>query len=128
MTPLLALVIGLGGGLGAVARWALDRAMATLGGSFPLGILVVNLSGSLLIGVLDGAALAVGAAADAGWVLALGGGVIGGYTTFSTAMVDTVRLLGERRGGAALLNAAGTVVGAVLAVLLGVVVGAAIAG
>ncbi|MCS0499185.1 fluoride efflux transporter CrcB [Protaetiibacter mangrovi] len=103
MTPLLILVVAVAGGLGAVARFVLDGLIRSRAGSrMPWGTLAINLSGSLLLGLLVGA---VGAGALPGeWQWALGTGFLGGYTTFSTASFETVRLLQERRYGAALMT------------------------
>jgi fluoride exporter len=75
------------GALGAVARFRLDSAVsARFPGDFPLGTLVVNLSGSFALGMLVGAAVTHRVA------FLLGTGFMGGYTTFSTWMVETERL------------------------------------
>jgi CrcB protein len=85
------------GGLGAVARYRVGAAVAArVGGAFPIGTLVVNLTGTLALGVL------VGAAVPARAELLLGIGFLGGYTTFSTWMVETARL-GEAREVALLI-------------------------
>ena len=113
-----ALLICLLGGLGAMARFAVDGAVrqrwAT---SWPAGTVVVNISGSLLAGLLAGAALsgALGATAAAAAVT----GFCGGYTTFSTAMTDTVRLARDGSARRAALNAVGTALLTVLAVAAG---------
>lgn len=119
---LVALAIGVAGGLGAGARYLLDQGVpARLRARFPLGILLVNLSGSFALGILTGAALGD----PVGTILATG--FLGGYTTFSTASLDTVRLLRARRFGAALVNGLGmlcaTVGLAVLGILLGISLG-----
>jgi CrcB protein len=75
------------GALGAVARFRLDSAVsAWLPSDFPLGTLVVNLTGSFALGVL------VGASATHRIAFLLGTGFLGGYTTFSTWMVESERL------------------------------------
>jgi CrcB protein len=75
------------GALGAVARFRLDSAVsARFPGDFPLGTLVVNLTGSFALGMLVGASVAHRVA------FLLGTGFMGGYTTFSTWMVESERL------------------------------------
>jgi fluoride exporter len=85
----LPLVIGIGlvGGIGAIARFLLDRAVATrLGREFPFGTLAVNLTGAFVLGALVGAALS-----DNAFRLA-GTGLIGAFTTFSTWALESHRL------------------------------------
>jgi CrcB protein len=75
------------GALGAVARFRVDAAVsARLPGDFPFGTLVVNLTGSFVLGILVGASVSHRVA------FLLGTGFMGGYTTFSTWMVETERL------------------------------------
>ena len=75
------------GALGAVARFRVDSAVsARLPSDFPLGTLVVNLTGSFALGVLVGASVSHRVA------FLLGTGFTGGYTTFSTWMVESERL------------------------------------
>ena len=87
MTVGLLLGIGLAGGVGAVTRFVVDGVVATRAVSeFPLGTFVVNLSGAFALGVVAGAALGD----DAYRLLATG--LLGGYTTFSTWMLESQRL------------------------------------
>lgn len=90
------IAIGAAGGVGAITRFVVDRAIATTGGVFAFGTLVVNLSGTTVLGLLIGLALR----GDA--LLVAGTGAIGSYTTFSTWMLETHRLGedGERALGA----------------------------
>jgi CrcB protein len=75
------------GALGAVARFRLDSSVsARLPSDFPFGTLVVNLTGSFALGVLVGASVSHRVA------FLLGTGFTGGYTTFSTWMVESERL------------------------------------
>ena len=75
------------GALGAAARFRVDAAVSARWPSdFPLGTLVVNLSGAVPLGLL------VGAAVPHRMLLVLGTGFLGGYTTFSTWMVESERL------------------------------------
>ncbi|GAA4840433.1 fluoride efflux transporter CrcB [Luteimicrobium xylanilyticum] len=80
------------GGVGAVARFVVD---GTIKGrwtrAFPVATFVINVTGSFVIGVLAGS-LAYGPLTANGYLL-LATGFCGGYTTFSTAMVETVRLV-----------------------------------
>jgi len=86
------------GALGAVARFRVDSAVsARFPSDFPVGTLVVNLTGAFALGVLLGAAVPHRAA------LVLGTGFMGGYTTFSTWMVESERL-GENGDVAGLLR------------------------
>jgi CrcB protein len=90
--------VGVFGALGAVARFRLDAAVsARMPATFPLGTLTVNLTGSFALGVIGGTALTHRLA------LVLGTGFMGGYTTFSTWMVESVRL-GEGGDVASLLR------------------------
>lgn len=92
MTPLL---ISLAGGLGAVSRFAADGLLRTVVGRlFPWSTIIINVSGSLFLGVISGITLY-----HAGTDIKLiwGTGFCGGYTTFSTASYEAVRLVEERR-------------------------------
>ena len=99
MTPLAWVAVGLLGGLAAAARFAIDAEIAARARSeFPLGILAVNLSGALALGVVAGAALH-GVA-----LTIVAGGGIGSYTTFSTWILDSHRLEAGGRADLAWLN------------------------
>lgn len=109
------------GGLGAVARFSLDRAVnKRVGRPFPFGTLVVNLSGALLLGFLAGLTLSPNLA------LVAGTGFVGSYTTFSTWMLETQRLGEERQVVAAFANIAVSVVLGLAAAWLGQSIGAAL--
>ena len=125
----VAMVLGcaaLGGGLGAAARYAVDEwVTARWRRHFPLGIFLVNVTGSLLLGLLVGLVTPPVAttAAPAVWTALVGTGVLGGYTTFSTASLDAVRLVRAGRGGMALGYAVGTMLATICAALLGLWLG-----
>jgi len=86
------LAVGVLGGLGALARFLLDGLVSTTSGArFPLGTLLVNLSGALVLGLLVGIALS----GDA--YLLAGSALIGSYTTFSTWMLESHRLAEDGR-------------------------------
>lgn len=121
-----ALLVALCGGLGAMARYGLDRAITAVARrrerrvpGYPWGITAVNLSGSLALGLL------LGLAVDSPAVLT---GFLGGYTTFSTASLDTLRLFRERRIGAALLNGLGMLLGCAVLAALGIILGQSLRG
>lgn len=114
MTPLL---IALAGGLGACARFLLDSVVSKLRAPLPLGTIVVNVSGSFLLGLLTGWLL-TGGPPDA--VSVAGTGFLGGYTTFSTASVEGARLARAGRNWSLLLHAAGTALLGIAAAGLGV--------
>ena len=118
MTPLLFLAIAAAGGVGATARFCLDGFVRSrLGDAFPFGTMIVNVTGSLLLGLVTG--LAMNHLLAPGWSLVLGVGVLGGYTTFSTASFETVRLIQARRYLAALFNGIGMLAASVAAAALG---------
>jgi CrcB protein len=110
--------VGLAGAAGAMARFIVDgHILARIGGRFPLGTAVINLTGALALGII------AGAAAGHEFTLVVGTGFIGAYTTFSTWMLETV-LLGESgRSTAALVNAAGQLVIGVAVAALGFAIG-----
>jgi CrcB protein len=84
--------VGVLGGIGSIARFVLDGAVARrLGRDFPYGTLAVNVSGALALGVLVGVAIS-----GDGYRL-IGTGVLGAYTTFSTWMLETHRLAEDGR-------------------------------
>lgn len=125
MTPLLFLIISVAGGVGAALRFVLDGLLRSrLPRGFPWSTVVINVSGSFLLGFVT--ALTLGQLMPSPVALVIGTGVMGGYTTFSTSSVETVRLLGGRRVVPALVNALGTVVLAVLAAGAGLVLGSAL--
>lgn len=93
------LLVMLGAAAGAPCRWLLDRAVqARHDSTFPWGTFVINVLGSLMLGLL------LGAGAAHQMVLLLGTGFCGGFTTFSTFGFETLRLTEEGSGAEALLN------------------------
>ena len=120
MSPWL-LVAALAGGAGAGLRYVVDRLLTPASGlRFPVGILVVNVSGSFALGVVTGLGTAI--APELSMVLGLG--LLGGYTTFSTVSVETVLLAQRRRWRDAAANLFGTLVLAALAAGAGLLLGA----
>ena len=105
------------GAVGAPLRYLVDGAVARrAGGLVPWGILVVNVSGSFLFGLVTGLALHHGVGRTPRIVI--GTGFCGAFTTFSTFTVETVRLLEEGRGReAAVIVGLSLVLGALAAAL-----------
>jgi CrcB protein len=113
------LLMALLGGLGAATRFVVDGWFRGRWSTrLPLGTIVINTTGSLLLGFVGGA-LVTGAFAPSVYTIA-GTGFCGGYTTFSTAMVETVRLAQAGAYRRALVNAFGSLVVTVAAAALGV--------
>jgi CrcB protein len=115
-----ALLVALGGALGSVLRWAvaIGVARATREPQFPWGTLVVNLAGSLLIGVLLGLATDRGALATPARLF-LVTGLLGGFTTFSAFSWEALALLRAGHTGAAGGYVASSVLGGLLAAAAG---------
>ncbi|MFO7286872.1 MAG: fluoride efflux transporter CrcB [Gammaproteobacteria bacterium] len=112
--------VALGGALGSVGRYAVGRVVARVAdGGFPFATLLVNVSGSMLIGVLAGLATAgrhsLPAAAEAFLLI----GVLGGFTTFSSFSLETLLLVRAGEWTAAVVNVLGSVALCLLAVSLG---------
>ena len=87
------LLIALGGGLGAVLRYLVDGALRARLSFWATA--AINVSGSFVLGLLAGAVAGGGLGGTA--LAVLGTGVCGGYTTFSTANVETLTLLRDKR-------------------------------
>ncbi|MFT4259389.1 MAG: CrcB family protein [Microbacterium sp.] len=119
MSPLLFVGAALAGGVGAALRYLVDLWVASVvGRRFPWGIFAVNLSGSFALGIVT--------TALPDQALLLGAGLLGGYTTFSTAMLDTVALWRDGERPASVFNAIGTLVLGLLAAAAGLLLGASL--
>jgi fluoride exporter len=104
-----AVIICVAGGVGAALRLMLDGLIrAQIKSTYPVGTTVINLTGSFLLGLLTG--LATSQMVPHQWQLIIGTGLLGGYTTFSTASFETVRLIEDRRYIAAAFNGLGMLV------------------
>jgi len=120
-------VVAAGGVVGALARYALLDAFPHPPGRFGWAAFAINVSGCLVIGVL----MVLITEARPAHRLArpfLATGVLGGYTSFSTYVVDTQRALLAGAPGVALLYAAGTVAAAIAATWAGIRVTRALTG
>jgi fluoride exporter len=117
------ILVGIGGLLGAVSRYLVDGWVARLtAASFPWGTLVINVSGSLVLGFLFALSVERGVLPSEIRPAVLIG-FIGAYTTFSTWMLESWRLVEDGSYLAAFANVAGSVVLGVAAVVLGLVLG-----
>ena len=117
------ILIGLGGFAGAISRYLVDGFVVDrTGGAFPWGTLVVNLSGSFILGLLFArtAERAILPADIRGPVMI---GFIGAYTTFSTYMLESWTLLEGGSWAPALANLGGSVVLGLVAVAAGLTLG-----
>ena len=127
-TLLKLLLIGAGGFAGAIARYAIQALGSAIapGARFPLGTLIANLAGCLLIGLLMYFVDASPRLPDS-WRLVLIVGLLGSMTTFSTFGYDTFALIREHHLGLALLNISLSLTLGLAAVALGWGIGRALA-
>jgi CrcB protein len=113
-----ALLVAVGGALGALARHGLVLLITRLGlTSFPYGTLCVNVLGSFAAGALVGWLAAREDAASLRLFCSVG--LLGGFTTFSAFSTDALNLVREQRPGAALAYVAGSVAVALAVAALG---------
>ena len=112
----------LAGAVGAVLRYEVERAVRRRSRSdLPVGILLVNVSGSFALGLVVG--LAEHLDIPSLVVTVVGTGLLGAYTTFSTFSVDTVALAERGRVGAAAANIGVSLVAGLAAAALGLALG-----
>ena len=111
----LAFLAAVAGGLGAALRFLIDMSIpAKARASFPWGTWLINITGSFVLG------LVAGPLTGAVWGPIFTVGLLGGYTTFSAASLETVSLAEDGRWGAALFYGRGTLAICVVAALGGV--------
>ena len=119
LNPLL--IVFFGGGLGAALRYLVNQAMGRLVSiEFPLGIMAINISGSLVMGIAAGY-FAFKAGED--WTqnarLFVTTGILGGYTTFSAFSLDAMLLYERGEAMTALVYVVGSVVLSILGLAAG---------
>lgn len=118
MSAATVIAVGLIGGLGAVGRLLVDaNVSARLAIRFPIGTFVVNMAGSLALGVL------AGITADAETLRLLAVGLLGSFTTFSTWMYESQRLVEDGESGPAMANIVGGLVVGVSLAWIGLQIG-----
>ncbi len=121
-----AILVGVGGFFGSVARYLIDRRVTHwTGGTLPWGTFVVNVSGSFAIGLLF-AVIVERAALGANLRAPLMIGFIGAYTTFSTLMLESWRMVEDGAWQVALVNIGGSILVGMVAVITGVLIGRSI--
>lgn len=117
----------LGAALGAPARYLVDRAVQSGHSSaFPWGTLTVNIAGSLVLGLLTGAALVGSGSRDLSTLL--GVGFCGALTTYSTFSYETFRLIEDRDLFYAVANVTISLIGGLGAASLGVTIARSVWG
>ena len=119
-------MVGIGGFIGAIARFALGGYIAIrLGIRFPYGTFVINISGSFVIGFML-TMLAQNPAINPNWRYLIPIGFVGAYTTFSTFEYETLRSIQDGQMLIAMLYVSSSVIVGFIAVWLGVVAGRAL--
>ena len=112
-------LVFIGGGLGASLRHAINVGCARACGiNFPYGTFVINITGSLVMGIIAGY-LALKGEASQPWRLFVMTGILGGYTTFSAFSLDAVTLYQRGEMGWALFYVLGSVVLSIAGLLAG---------
>jgi CrcB protein len=122
-TPARTALVAAGGAAGTYARWRLALAAPVAPQAFPTTTFLVNVAGAALLGYLVGRVPVTGARSEA-VRLALGTGVLGGFTTFSTYAVEVAHRL-PHHGGTAVGYALASVAAGVVAAVVGLAAGAA---
>ena len=122
MSPLTFSLLSIAGGIGAATRFLIDgRLRETMHPEFEWATSIINLSGSFVLGLLTG--LTDVELVSANVSVVIGTGFLGGYTTFSTASLETVTLLRAGRHGQALMSGVGMLVGCVALAAAGLWIG-----
>ena len=116
------LLVGLGGALGAIARYLLGvQATRAIGHGWPYGTFAANVLGGLAMGLLAGWLAHRGGADQERWRLVLGVGVLGGFTTFSAFSLETALMIERREWTQAAVYSLGSVVLSVAALFAGLI-------
>lgn len=114
----IAVVIGIGGAIGALGRYAISFGLPDLPGKFPIGTFIVNCTGSVVLGAILTLLSADFPRHRSRAFLCTG--VLGGYTTFSTLSVETLDLLRVHHVVGAFVYMGATVIAGLVSVVLGI--------
>jgi CrcB protein len=113
-------LVFLGGGLGAALRHGVNRAaLALVGPAIPAGTIIVNVVGSLAMGLLIGILAAVPGGTSQNLRLFVATGVLGGFTTFSAFSLDALTLWERGQSAAAIVYVVGSVALSLAAIAAG---------
>lgn len=113
--------VALGGAVGASGRYLTHIGVTRLtGAEWPYGTVVINVLGSLVMGLLYAALLERGISRHTPWLIT---GALGGFTTFSAFSLDTLVLVEKGQGGLALLYVVASVGLSLLAMVAGLALG-----
>lgn len=112
------LCVAVGGAVGSVSRYAVALAAGHLFSPFPFATFIVNAVGSFLIGLASALLLKAGTSSEIVKPLVITG-FLGGFTTFSTFSLDTIKLIASHSYGTAFAYAAGSLVVSLIAVAVG---------
>lgn len=116
------LLVGLGGGIGAIGRYLLGRAsFHAFGPGFPWGTFAANVLGGFLMGLLVGW-LAFKVSGGESLRLFLGVGVLGGFTTFSSFSLEALQMIERKAYPLAAGYVAGSALCAIFAVFIGLMI------
>lgn len=118
------LLVAAGGAIGSVARYGLGLAVGRLApnAAWPLGTFAANVLGGLLMGLLVGWLAFRGGAQQEAVRLFAAVGVLGGFTTFSSYSLEAVQMIERREIGLAAAYVVGSVVLAILALFVGLMI------
>lgn len=127
-SPMIAsLLVAVGGGTGAVARYQLGRGMThwlgpSVVGAFPWATLAANVIGSMAMGLLAGWLARHGNVSSENYRLLIGVGMLGGFTTFSSFSLELMLLIERGQPGTAFTYGAISVLAGLTALYLGLIV------
>lgn len=116
------LLVFIGGGLGSTLRHTINITCARcIGTAFPYGTFIINVTGSIVMGLIAGY-LAFKGEASQPWRLFLMTGILGGYTTFSAFSLDAALLYERGETGLALAYVLGSVILAIAGLFAGLAI------